>query len=134
MFKPGRSGNPAGRPRKPRTGPDKLRQDLLRQAPEILAKLVELAKIGDVPAAKEILGRCLPQLKPRDQAVSLDLGDGLDEAGRAVLAGLKAGAVTPDEGSKLASVIGTLARAAELTEFSRRLDDIERSLNESKQP
>ena len=49
MFKPGRSGNPAGRPRKPRTGPDKLRQDLLRQAPEILAKLVELALVGDVP-------------------------------------------------------------------------------------
>jgi hypothetical protein len=129
-FKPGISGNPSGRPRKPKAGPDKLRQDLLREAPEILAKLVELAKTGDVPAAKEVLGRCLPALRPTDRPVSLALGDDLGAAGKAVLASLAAGTLTPDQASSIAGTIGTLARSAELTEFSARLTAIEASINE----
>jgi hypothetical protein len=133
-FKPGVSGNPRGRPRRARTGPDKLRADLLRQAPEILARLVELAKTGDAAASKLLLDRCLPALKPQDRPVSLPLGPDLTEAGKAVLASLAVGTLTPDQASSIAATIGSLARSAELIEFEQRLDDIERKLNERKQP
>ena len=129
-FAPGRSGNPAGRPRKPRTGPDKLRTDLLREAPGILAKLVELAMAGDVSAAKEVLGRCLPPLRAVDRPVTIALGSELSAAGRAVIEALGAGELTPSEASALASTIGALARSNELIAVEQRLRVIEHLLNE----
>jgi hypothetical protein len=128
-FRRGESGNPAGRPRKPRVGPDRLRANLLRQAPELLSKLTELALGGDVAAAREILGRCLPPLRPRDAAVTIDLGPDLAEASKAVLAGMAVGALTPGEAASVASTIGALARTAELVEFEKRLSALEADLN-----
>jgi len=132
-FRKGESGNPSGRPRKPRTGPDKLRADLLREAPEILAALVGAAKIGDPAASKLVLDRCLPALRPVDRPAPIALGDDLAEAGRAILTALGAGALTPDQASSIAATIGSLARTAELIEFEKRLSAIEADLNERKQ-
>ena len=132
QFKPRQSGNPSGRPRKPRTGPDKLRADLLLDAPAILAALIRSAKTGDPQSAKIILDRCLPALRPTDRPVSLALGADLSAAGRAVLEALGAGELTPDQASTLASTIGTLARTAELIEFEKRIAAIEATLNEQR--
>jgi hypothetical protein len=129
-FKPGVSGNPAGRPRRPRAGQDALRRDLLRQAPEILAALVEAAKSGDPQAARLILDRCLPPLRPVDRASPIALGDSLTQASAAILAGLAAGTLTIDQGSRLAGIISSLARTQELTETERRLAFVENLLSE----
>jgi hypothetical protein len=133
-FVKGQSGNPAGR--RPRTDTEKRQREQIRKAlPGIIERLIEQATVvGDTAAAKLLLERVMPALKPTDRPVTLALGDDLAEAGRAVLEALGAGALTPDEGSKLASVIGALARAAELSEFARRLGYIEMSLNERKLP
>ena len=103
---------------------------MLRQAPEILAKVVDLAKGGDVPAAKEILARCLPSLRPTDRPALIALGADLAEARQAILAALGAGELTPDQASSLAGTIGTLARSNELIAVEQRLSAIERLLNE----
>jgi len=132
QFKPGKSGNPSGRPRKPKTGPDKLRADLLRQAPEILAALVVQAKIGDPQAAKLVLDRCLPALKPQDRPAPIALGTDLAQAGAAVLEALGAGELTPDQAATLAGTIGSLARTAELVEFEKRIAAIEATVNEQR--
>jgi hypothetical protein len=75
-FRPGQTGNPAGRPRRPRLpGPDKLRADLLRdEVPGILIAMVAQAKGGDARAARLILDRCLPALLPQDAPVPLPPG------------------------------------------------------------
>jgi hypothetical protein len=131
-FVKGQSGNPAGRKPKPKTGPDKLRQDLLRQAPEILAALVEQAKAGDVAAAQAVLSRCLPALRPTDRPVPLPLPCGttdLGEAANAVLDGLAVGSLTIDQASGMASVLTALARVQESAELTDRVAALEVAVN-----
>ena len=54
-------------------------------APEIIAKLVEKSKEGDVGAARLLLERFAPATKPTEEQTSLDLGDGtLTEKGHAI--------------------------------------------------
>lgn len=125
-FQPGKSGNPAGRPRKSSDGPDKIRQALLGDAPEILEALVTQAKTGDTQAAKLILDRCLPPLRPRDSAVSLDLPvDDLAQAARAILSAVAAGTVTIGEANGLAGVLATTAKAVEVSELIARIEALE---------
>ncbi len=63
-FKPGQSGNPAGRP-KDKTPATLWRKSIVADMPEIIKTLVNLAKGGDVQAAKVLLDRICPPLKPQ---------------------------------------------------------------------
>lgn len=131
-FQKGVSGNPKGRPPRPKTGPDKLRSDILRQAPEILAALVAQAKAGDVAAAQAVLSRCLPALRPTDRPVALPLPSGtgdIGEAANAVLGALAGGAMSPDQASTVASVLATLTRVREATELEQRIAALEAASN-----
>jgi hypothetical protein len=87
--------------------------------------LVENARGGDTQAAKVLLNRCLPALRPVDGPVTLPLGQTLTESGRAVLEAVSAGRVTPDQAAKLLGGIGTLARVVEVDELERRVTALE---------
>ena len=69
-FKPGQSGNPNGRP-KDKTPAALLRKSIIGDIPAIINTLVELAKGGDVQAAKVLLDRVCPTLKPQAMPISL---------------------------------------------------------------
>lgn len=65
----------------------KLRASIAGHVPEIIGQLAEAAKGGDVQAARILLERVLPPMKPTELAVPLALPDGsLTDQGRAVLA------------------------------------------------
>ncbi len=71
---PGNSGGP-GNPHAKQTG--KLRSAMLKAVTEkdmrdVVMKLVELAKSGNVPAAKEVLDRCLGRPVEADLIERLD--------------------------------------------------------------
>jgi hypothetical protein len=69
-FQPGRSGNPGGRPRgvlNNRVNP--LRKLLLREGLPVLRKVVEMAKNGDMTAARIVVDRLLP----RERLITLAL-------------------------------------------------------------
>lgn len=127
-FKPGESGNPQGRKLGTKTAAGKLRDQLLTQAPEILAALIEQAKIGDPAAAKLVLDRCLPALRPTDAPVAMtlpaDTAD-LGAASQAVLLALGAGSITPDQAGSIAGVLNALARVRETTELEQRIIALE---------
>lgn len=124
-FQPGESGNPRGRTPRPRTGPDRLRANLLRDAPEILKALVEQAKGGDATAAKLVLDRCLPSLRPVAAPVAVPLGDDLTQATGAVLAALSAGSIGTDQAHDLASVLASLVKVREAVELENRIAALE---------
>ena len=126
----GQSGNAKGRP--PRTDTEKRQRDAIRKAlPGIIERLIEQATVvGDTTAAKLLLERVMPAWKPSDRPVTLALGDGLAEAGKAVFSALGSGTLTPDQAASLAGTIASLARTAELIEFEKRLSAIEAGLNE----
>lgn len=129
MFVKGQSGNPAGRQRKPRAkGEAQLRADLLTKAPGLIEILEERAQAGDVAAARLLLDRCLPALRPADQPVAIALDD-LPDAARSILAALANGTLTPDQAQKLSNTVAALARTIESLEFESRLSTLEIAAN-----
>ena len=125
LWQPGQTGNPKGRP--PGISEiTKLRKSLMTDAPEILAGLVTAAKAGDMQAARLILERVLPPVKPMEQAIELELrGDTLTDQGRAVLSAVSTGALPPGQGSQLIAAICALARVAEIDELTTRITKLE---------
>lgn len=104
----------------------KLRASIAGHVPEIIGQLVEAAKGGDVQAARLLLERVLPPMKPTELAVPLALPDGsLTEQGRAVLAAVSVGDLAPGQGAQLLAAIGALARVAEIDELTDRIEKLE---------
>jgi hypothetical protein len=92
-----------------------------------LAGLIEKAQGGDVQAARLLLERALPAVKPVElpEAVPLD-GGTLTERGQSVLRLLSAGELGLGQAAALLGAIGQLARVAEIDELARRIDALER--------
>src|SRR6516162_2313337 len=96
---------------------------------ELLRKAIELAKAGDGPMLKFLLGRSLPRERP----VKIDLPqfefaddaiDGLAEVSRAIADG----EISPQEGAALSRVISDYSRALEVLELTNRMDKLEAQL------
>lgn len=103
-----------------------LRKDIAAHAPAIVQALIEQAKAGDVGAAKLLLERAVPALRPESNPQALPLPDGtLTEQGRAVVAAVAAGQLGTHEAGALLSGIGTLARVVEVDELLRRVEALE---------
>lgn len=126
-WKPGQSGNPAGR--KPGTGEvAQIRAAIAERVPELMAAMMARALDGDVGAARLLLERAVAPLKAAEQSQALTLPDGtLTEQGRAVLASVAAGELAPGQGAALMGAIGTLARVVEIDELERRIAALEGS-------
>jgi hypothetical protein len=124
-WKPGQSGNPNGRT--PGSGEvGKLRASIAKCIPEVIEKLKTAALEGDVAAARLLIERIVPPVKPTELPVPMTLPDGtLSEQGRAVLGAIGTGTLAPGQGSALLTAIGALARLVELDEIERRLAALE---------
>lgn len=124
-WKKGTSGNAAGKPK----GTGKLqamRDKLADDVPNILATLTTMAKAGDAQAARLILERVLPPLKPVESPAPIALPDGtLTAQGRAVLLAVAGGQLAPTQGAALLGAIGTLGRIAEIDELAQRICALE---------
>ena len=94
-WKAGQSGNPRGRP----AGAGevgKIRAAISERVPELLAAMMTKALDGDVGAARLLLERAIAPLKAAEQTQALTLPNGtLTEQGRAVLASVAAGELSP---------------------------------------
>jgi hypothetical protein len=124
-FKAGISGNPKGRP-KDKTPATLLRKSIIDDMPEIILKLVEQAKNGDTTAAKILLDRCCPTLKPQAIAINLPVYGSLAEQGGEIIRATMTGQIPPDIGSQLISALSNQGKLIELQELTERLDRIEK--------
>lgn len=121
----GTSGNPAGR--KSGTGQiGKLRAAIAKDVPAIIQSLATSAKAGDIGAARLLLDRVLPALKPIEETVGIALEGGtLAAQGGAVVAAVAAGELAPGQGAALLASLGTLARLIETDELAARVAALE---------
>ena len=122
----GISGNPKGRP----TGTGsvaKLRAVIEKRRPELLNVLMLKAMAGDVGAAKLLIERVLPPLRPTEQAQIINLpADGLTAQGQAILAAVASGSLAATQGAALIGAVVNLARVAEVDELAERIEALEK--------
>ena len=130
-YKPGQSGNPAGRPKGSRhvalLALDKFGAD---NAQGILNSVVKAAKKGDMRAAEILLYRLWPARKGRPLEISLPVlktAADLVEAQSRVVKGVAEGEISPEEAQAIATVLESWRKATELADFAARLERLERS-------
>jgi hypothetical protein len=126
QWKPGQTGNPKGRPPGKSTI-TKMRDSLAADVPEILVGLVTAAKAGDIQAARLVLERVLPPVKPTEQTVAIALPESgtLTAKANAVLTAAAAGALPPGQAAQLIAALGTLAKLSEVDELAARITALE---------
>jgi len=125
-WKPGESGNPAGRA--PGTGEvAKIRASIAARVPELLAALMTKALEGDTGAARLLLERAIAPVKAIEQAVALQLPEGgtLTAKANAVLSAAAAGDLAPGQAAQLIAALGTLAKISEVDELTARITALE---------
>lgn len=131
-WRAGESGNPKGRT--PGTGEvGKLRASIALHLPDIIAQLVTRAREGDAQAARLLLERVLPALKPMEQPVALSLpdGEGITAQGRAIVQAVAAGTLAPGQAAQLLTGLGSLARIVEIDELEKRIALLEGAKNDN---
>lgn len=126
LFQPGTSGNPNGRP----TGTSeaaKLRKAIADDLPAIITAMITAAKEGDTGAAKLLLDRAIPALKPQAASVGIEgMASGtLTERATAALNAAASGEVSPDIAAQLVAAVGTLAKVIEIDDLEKRLSKLE---------
>lgn len=124
-FQKGQSGNPTGRPRGIPSPATKLRKAIEQDIPDIIAALVNAAKQGDTTAARILLDRVVPPLRPQGMPVTVPIGESLSETGRAILDGAGTGQIPPEQASALLAGLGMLARVVETDELIERIEALE---------
>jgi len=133
-FKPGKSGNPNGRPKGSSRAAD-LRQLLNPDAEALVQKAKELALSGDVTALRLCLERLVPVIKIKDEPIiieGLDSDSSLAEQGKSVIKALSLGDITPSESTTVMQTIANQARIIEVDEHDKRLTELEAKHDSSK--
>lgn len=128
-FKPGQSGNPAGKPKGARHATTRIVEALLDgEAEELARKAIELAKSGDGAMLRLALERIAPVRK--DAPISFELppietvGDA-KSASAAVLTAVAAGEISPSEGTAVMGLLVSHKLIVEATDFETRIAALE---------
>ena len=132
-FKKGFSGNPSGKP-KGITARGLFRQQVESALPGIVEGLIALAQEGDVAAARLILDKVLPNLKPQAEPVRLTMPQGasLTEQGAKVLAAAASGKLATDDAQAVMSLLSAQSKLVEQGEVMQRLEAVEAWLAEKR--
>lgn len=123
-FKPGQSGNPAGRPS---AGAMKVRKALQGSSQALIDKAISLALDGDTAALRLCIERLTPPIKASAEKVEFDIPEGAGLAGtsRAIISAAAAGQIPPDTATQLVTAMGQLSRQVEVDELAQRISQLE---------
>lgn len=128
-WRPGQSGNPAGKPKGVRHRATMIAEALIDgEAEEVVRAMVDAAKKGDTTAGRVILERLLPPRRERPVCFALPKLEGPPDAVAAMAAiteAVASGDLTPGEAAELAKLVDGFVRAIEATDFEARLSALE---------
>ncbi len=127
-FKPGKSGNPAGRPKGIKDRRVVLREKLLPHADQLIEMVTTYAKSGDMAAMKIVMDRIIPPLKEEPIHVTIpkiESAADCTQAQAAVVNAVAAGELLPSEGQTMSNLIEAQRRAFETTELAQQMQQIQ---------
>ena len=125
-WRPGVSGNPKGRT--PGTGKvATLREQINEALPGIVKAMVDRALDGDPGAARLLVERVIPALRPEERpvAVNMTADAPLADQGRALLTAVATGELAPSQASTLLAGLTTMAKLIETDELAARVAALE---------
>jgi hypothetical protein len=128
-WKPGQSGNPAGKPPGTRNRATQMVLAFMEGgAEEITLAIIDAARKGDMAAARLVLER--HAAPARERPLSLNLPDtstvaGVSEAQQAILQAVGSGELMPGEGTALAGILEARRKALETIELEQRNSALE---------
>ena len=123
-FRPGSTGNRRGRPPGNATRRE-VRDRVGDRLGELIDRLMQSALEGDTTAAKLILDRLAPSLRPVDAPMTLPPADDAPQTAQAVIAAMSAGEVTPGEANTALSALRTATEITMLAELRERIEALE---------
>ena len=133
-FKPGQSGNPAGRPKGARHATTLAIEALLDGESEaITRKAIDAAKAGDMVAIRLVLDRICPPRKTRPINIELPQIEDVSDVARAqqeVLRATCAGELLLEEAQALSGLLDARRKALETEELEARIAELERSVQQ----
>lgn len=124
-WKPGQSGNPAGK------APQNVsRRLLMENAERLTSKAIEKALEGDTAALNLCLSRIAPALKQQAAPIQLEMPatDNLLDQAQRILKATTDGELPPDIATQLMQTLTTTAKVKEVDDLDRRLTKLEGSL------
>lgn len=130
-FAPGKSGNPAGRPKSESA---QVRAKLQAHGAEVAAVVLEQALSGDMHAAKLILDRIAPPLRACSEPVHVAIPEGatIVQTAQAVLSAAAAGQLPPDTAVQLIGAVADLGRIVEVETLQRELAELRQLIEDSR--
>ena len=128
-FRPGQSGNPAGKPPGTKHHATRMAEHLMEGAAEsVVQAVLAAAQGGDMVAARLVLERIAPVRKGRPVLLPLPAVNTAADVLTALGATVKAmadGDITPDEAATVAGVLEVKRRAIETAELETRIAALE---------
>jgi len=135
-FKPGQSGNPAGRPKGTRNAVTRAVEALLDgEAEKLTRKAIDLGLAGDMAALRLCVDRIMPPRKDRHVAFPLPAMNEPVDAVKglaSIVAAVASGELTPSEASELTKLVEGYARVLETIDHEERLKALEGRINGNK--
>lgn len=127
-FKPGQSGNRAGRPRGLKDRRTLFRDMVEPSCPQLVQKAVDMALDGNEPMLRLLLERILPA-KPKEEPINISLQHGSQlEKTKAIFLALSKGKALPSEATELLRAVVMECKVYETTEFEQRLKKLEETI------
>jgi hypothetical protein len=126
-FEKGRSGNPNGRKRGTRNRATTLRAILDDAGADVVQKIVDLAKGGDLTACRMILDRLIPPLRAVEVEEPVGAtGDKLADLAESIVRESVAGRLSPEKARRLTAALSAVARVRMQEDLESRVEKLER--------
>ena len=126
LFKPGKSGNPNGRPKGSKDRRTKYRELFENESEDLIKKVIELAKDGDTTCLKMCIDRIVSPYRAKDQKVVLDdISGTLTEKGEKIITAMGQGDIAPSDASAMLAALASQARILEIDELEKRVSALE---------
>ena len=128
-WKPGQSGNPAGKRKGTRNRATLLAMAVMEKDVKAISKVITAAALeGNLHAARMVLDRLVPPA--RERPVSIELPDtstaeGVAQAQLAILEAVSNGTLLPGEAATLSGILEARRKAIETEELEARIAALE---------